>query len=390
MGTMKVLLVAPQPYYEERGTPIAVRQLATTLAKQGHEVILLSYPFGENPHDPGVTVIRCARLPLIKDMPIGFSGKKLVYDVPLSLSIFTALVRYRVDVIHAVEEAVYPALLASVFSRAKVVYDMDSSLADQLVTAKPSLSFLRRLLSWLEHRAIRRADAVVAVCDELAEQARAATSPERIYTLYDVPNEPAEPVDADAVDDLRRYATDGQQIGVYVGNLEPYQGIDLLMSAIEKLPDDLPLLSIVIGGKAEHIEHYEAEAKRLGIAERLLFVGPRPLAHLAALLRQADLLYSPRVTGGNTPMKLYSYMASGRPVVATRLSTHTQVLNDASAMLPEPEAESYAAAIVALVQAPDRAKRIGAAALALVEQKYSRKRFEESVEALYQRLSGLD
>lgn len=385
---MKILLVAPQPYYVERGTPIAVRQLATTLAAQGHEVFLLTYPFGDDPGDPGVTVLRCLRLPGIKHIPIGFSLAKLVYDVPLSFSIWRAYFKYDIDVVHANEEAIYPALMLKL-ARAKVVYDMDSSLADQMVAAKPKLSFMRRLLERFESLAIRRSDAVAAVCDELADQARVVTAPERVHTLYDVPNEASgEAGDAPAVDDLSRHVGPDERIGLYIGNLETYQGIDLLLDAIKLLPEGTPLKTLIVGGSAEHIEAYRAKAASMGIGERITFLGPRPLEHLSALLEQAFVLFSPRITGGNTPMKLYSYMASGRPVVATRLSTHTQVLDDDTAMLPAAEAAPYAESIAALIDDPGRADRLGAAARELVAQKYSRARFAESVDALYAQLAG--
>lgn len=67
------------------------------------------------------------------------------------------------------------------------------------------------------------------------------------------------------------------------------------------------------------------------------FLGAQPVALLSAVyLAQADILVSPRSKGSNTPMKLYSYLASGKPILATNLWTHTQVLTAASAVLTEP------------------------------------------------------
>jgi hypothetical protein len=59
----------------------------------------------------------------------------------------------------------------------------------------------------------------------------------------------------------------------------------------------------------------------------------------------ADVLVSPRLSGTNTPLKIYSFLKSGKPLVATNLWTHTQVLSDRIAVLVEPDAECMAEGI---------------------------------------------
>ena len=61
---------------------------------------------------------------------------------------------------------------------------------------------------------------------------------------------------------------------------------------------------------------------------------------VARLLGEADVLVSPRLKGLNTPMKIYSYLDSGTAVLATRLRTHTQVLDDRTAYLVDPVSEA--------------------------------------------------
>src|SRR5204862_2313574 len=94
---------------------------------------------------------------------------------------------------------------------------------------------------------------------------------------------------------------------------------------------------VIVGGREDDIRRYRGMAGGLGIQSRVHFLGPRPVHELSALLKQADVLVSPRLKGLNTPMKIYSYLDSGTAVLATRLRTHTQVLNDENAYLVEPE-----------------------------------------------------
>src|SRR5262245_38156407 len=118
---MRVLLIAPQPFYEERGTPIAVKLLAETLCELGHEVDLLVYHAGADVAIPGLRVHRAGRPPGVDRVPIGVSWQKLLCDVALVASMIVLLARNRYDVIHAVEEAIFPAALLNAFSSRKLV-----------------------------------------------------------------------------------------------------------------------------------------------------------------------------------------------------------------------------------------------------------------------------
>src|SRR3546814_9254839 len=130
---MNILFLAPQPFYQERGTPIAIKLALTVLCAAGHMVDLVTYHEGADLEIQGVLTFRIAKPPFASNVPIGFSGKKLLCDVYLSFMLWRLLVRNRYDVIHAVEESIYPSILANVLARKILLYDMDSSMADQLV-----------------------------------------------------------------------------------------------------------------------------------------------------------------------------------------------------------------------------------------------------------------
>ena len=85
----------------------------------------------------------------------------------------------------------------------------------------------------------------------------------------------------------------------------------------------------------------------------------------------------------NTPFKVYTYLASGRPLVATRILSHTQVLDDTNAWLVEPTPDALAAGIRAVLADPDEAARRAARGRALVDREYSPQRYAEKVEAAY-------
>ncbi|MEJ2340429.1 MAG: glycosyltransferase, partial [Gemmatimonadales bacterium] len=110
---------------------------------------------------------------------------------------------------------------------------------------------------------------------------------------------------------------------------------------------------------------------------------PKPHALLKGYLVQADVLASPRVSGINTPMKIYSYLDSGTPVLATRLPTHTQVLDDEVAFLAEPTAEGLAEGLLSVFSDQDRRSRMAADARARVRDEYSREAFHRKLGRFY-------
>src|SRR5690606_27409690 len=158
-AVMKILIAAPQPFYQERGTPIAVKLLAESLCELGHEVDLLVYHAGSDIERPGLRLIRAARPWGVRRVPLGPSWQKLPCDAMLIAKMIGLLWRNRYDVVHAVEEAVFPAALlvacGNAFARrrrdgagrprAKLVYDMDSSLSDQLIEKWARLKALRSM-----------------------------------------------------------------------------------------------------------------------------------------------------------------------------------------------------------------------------------------------------
>jgi glycosyltransferase involved in cell wall biosynthesis len=384
---VKVLLLAPQPFFTERGTPIAVRALAEALCRDGHQVDLVVLHGGEDIVVPGLRIIRTPRPPFVGAVPIGFSPAKLACDVLLAFTAFRLLARTRYDVIHAVEEAVYPALLAKLFRRVPVIHDMDSLMVEQIVEKWPAIAAIRSPLDFVERIAAKRSDVVLAVCPLIAERAAEAAGTGKVFLLPDIATPAPEGAPPADVQDLRAGLAPDALLALYVGNLERYQGVDLLVEAMTCLPPDLTgVVLTVVGGDPASIAAARERAEQLGVGHRVRFAGPAPLAHLPWLLVQADVLCSPRLKGVNTPMKIYSYMAAARPVLATRIASHTQVLDERTAMLVEPAAKALAGGLAVLAADPGLRARLGTAAAARARDDYGQDAFEARLRAAYRTL----
>lgn len=380
---MKVLFLAPQPFYQERGTPIAIERLLKGLSEHGDQVDVLTYHEGGDVDYAGIKLHRTTRALFIRNIRPGFSWKKLLTNMFLGVRAFRFVTRDRYELVHAVEEAVFIALALKLIFKIPYVYDMDSSLSEQLVESRPFLKPVAGLMRWVEGLAVRNAKAVVPVCDALVQSIR-PYNPQKVMLLPDVSL--LGPTDA-PVENLRDTFGIKQTLLMYVGNLESYQGIDLLIESFALVRPGVDADVVVIGGDEASIAKYRQKCAEYNINDRVHFAGPRPVEQLGAYLEQADVLVSPRIKGTNTPMKIYSYLDSGKAVLATNLATHTQVITPDVAMLADPNPAAFAAQMRLLIEDEALRERLGVAGRALIARNYTPAVFTERLNELYDWLS---
>lgn len=378
---MKILLLAPHPFYQARGTPIAVRTVLEFLSERGDTVDVLTYAEGSEVSIPNCTVHRIPRVPGLQGIRPGFSVKKVLSDVLMVGSCLRLVRRTRYDLIHAVEESAFIAAAMRALTGVPYVYDMDSSLAEQLVDAYPPLRFAFSALRRMEAVAIRRSSGVLAVCAALEDVALAHAPGQLVGRVEDTTLLTGpKPAGGNG----RGLPPSDGPMAMYVGNLESYQGIDLLLEGFRHTLSRVPQAKLVIvGGRDAEIAHYRGRAERLGIDGSVVFAGPRPIGMLPDLLRQADVLVSPRLKGLNTPMKIYSYLDSGSAVLATRLRTHTQVLDDGMAYLVEPEPHALGHGLAELMADPELRARLASTAKAYVQREHTPQAARRKLEAFY-------
>lgn len=382
---MNILIIAPQPYYSERGTPIAVELLIRALLERGDQIEVLTYHEGEDRPATGVTIHRIKPWIPIRGIPPGPSLKKVVCDFFLFWKAASLIKNGNYELVHALEEAAVIAAVLCPRKRIPFIYDMDSSMSTQIADKYPPLRLIGRLFLRLEGWSLRRAHAVIPMCEALVDQYE-QFNPGRFYVLHDISLRLEEsPEIRESVARIDFGCPDESVKFMYIGNLERYQGIDLLLDGFARAVarGHKNICLIVVGGRSEDIDRYTAKSRDLGLSEFVTFCGPRPVSELGALMERADALVSPRIEGVNTPMKVYSYIDSGRALVATRLPTHTQVLDDTLACLVEPEAESMADGIIRVATSVEYRDQIATAAKQRAQERHTYRAFRDRVHALY-------
>lgn len=380
---MRILFLAPQPFYENRGTPIAVKAALEGLVHLGHNVDLLTYFGGQDIPLSGVIIHRIPRPAMVKKVPIGVSWQKIPCDWVMYRQAQRMLRETRYDLIHAVEEAGFLARWLAKQTGVPYVFDIDSLMSSQIIEKSKLFYPMSLVFGWLERGAIRDSSGVLAVCPALVDYARKHHPAGNVALL---PDQPVSSPEGGAEDPCGFRDIHGVKL-VYVGNLERYQGIDLLLDAYQLAAANLKDTTVVIiGGQPDHIAKYKAKAGILERTGQVRFLEPRPLDQLPAILRASDVLLSPRSKGINTPMKIYNYMEAGRAILATRMLTHTQVLDDTTACLVDPTPSAFVAGLRRVAGDAAYRQRIGDAARARLHSEYSVARWHQRLADFYRSL----
>ena len=384
-------MLAPEPFFEPRGTPFSEYHRIKALGELGHHVDLVTYPIGRDVELPHLRIFRSLRPPFVRKVRIGPSMTKLVLDVLMMLTIARRVWSDRYDAIHSHEEMGLVGVWLAKWLRIPHLYDMHSSLPQQLSNFKYSRSpLLRNVFAWAEDQMIRKSDVVITICQELQDTVTGMGVTDRSLLIENVMGgDVDEPPSRSPLEVRKAWGVpERAPLALYTGTFEAYQGVDMLIEAaaiVAKTRPDARVL--VVGGEPAQVESAKARAHAAGAASVMIFTGQQPAKEIPGFVQAADLLVSPRIRGTNTPLKIYSYLRSGKPIVATNLLTHTQVLTEDIAKLVDPNPGPFAAAMLELIDRADERQRLSAAAAAVAKEKYSRESYLRRTAEAYRRLS---
>jgi glycosyltransferase involved in cell wall biosynthesis len=386
---MKILMLAPEPFFQPRGTPISVYFRLQALADLGHEVDLVTYHLGEDRHFPNLKIHRIPSLFWIKKIRVGPSFAKLPLDFLLFCKSLHLILSKPYDLIFTHEEASWFGTVLAKRKKIPHVYDMHSSLPQQLENFRFSRSkILKKIFLSLERYVLQNAQSVIVICLDLLQKlnkegvVHKATLIEN-FLDFEHPSYSEDQIRQERI----KYASPEEKIVLYVGNFESYQGIPLFLEA-SSLVNDRSVVFLLVGGNAQHVEEIKKKAHELKVSDRARFLGQVTPSKVPLYIAMADVLVSPRTAGTNTPLKIYSFLKSGKPVVATDLWTHSQILNDKISVLVDPDPNSFARGILYALHDPGATER-ALAAKEMAEAEYTCEKYRNKIaEALEKALGG--
>ncbi|MGA0099785.1 MAG: glycosyltransferase family 4 protein [Steroidobacteraceae bacterium] len=390
---MKILMLAPQPFFCPRGTPMSVYYRAVTMAELGANIDLVTYGYGDDVDLPGIRHLRVPKLPFVKNVPVGPSVRKLLNDVLMVLYTLRLCLATRYDAVHAHEEAVFWAALLKPLFGYKLIYDMHSSLPQQLDNfRRRRFRWFKPVFSWLEKQSIKTADFVVTICPALEQQVSGLAN--RGAFQIRIENSLFGPIGKAAGVDVcessiysERIVADRRWI-YYGGTFEAYQGVEMLVDAMPSVLRACPEAGLLLAGGTEaQIRNIARRVSALGISEAVALVGTVQMSVAKQFMDMCSVVVSPRMYGTNTPMKIYEQLASGKPLVSTRILSHTQVLNDEVCFLVDPDEASLANGLISALVNSDQVRSKVEAAKQFYDRQYSKQAYTDRVRQVIARVS---
>ena len=241
---MKILMIAPEPFFEPRGTPFSEYFRIQALSALGHTVDLVTYPFGVDKHIPGLKIFRCRRPPGVKAVRTGPSMAKVALDFFLFLKVLQRLWREDYDLIHTHEEASVIGVFCQKMTKIPHLYDMHSSLVQQMdnfnfTRSRIIIGFFR----FCETISLKNATAVIVICRSLFDHAAGITDAAKLTLIENFMDDRDGAVSEEKALQLKKEINpDGKKIVMYTGTLEAYQGIPLLLESLRLLDDEFRLV----------------------------------------------------------------------------------------------------------------------------------------------------
>lgn len=360
---MRIALVIAGPYPAFRGSQVLVSHLAAGLQQRGHQVSLVTYGprRGQRP---------------------GPRPARLALDALLVARLWRTVRRERIDVIHAHNyEAGIAALLVGRATGRPVVFHGHSALADELplyASSRVGRCWMGRLGRLLDAQVPRRADGCIAVSEELGTRLGRAGVAGHVLACIEPAAAPAE-ID----DEAGGAGTEG--VVCYAGNLDGYQNLDFLLRGFARVRAAEPVARLVLVSHPDaHDQATRLTARGLGPGVEIVLAGS--YADARRRVRDAAVAVCPRTEDSGFPMKLLTYLATGRAVVACAGSAKGLVDGVTARVVPDGDVAAFAGAVLSLLRDPAARVRLGTAGRRAVGSGEAWERVLGRVESIYQQV----
>ena len=375
------------PFPTHQGTQAAVRAMLDVLGGLGRDTHLATYAEGAFEIDPSYVIHRARGAPGRQRFRSGPSLRKLAEDGQLALMLRRLAPRIAPDVVvaHHVEAAA-----ACVAARVRPwLFVAHTDLGPELPTYGPRAlgPLLRRTGTRVDRELCRRADAVAAISPALC--ARLGEHAERDVAYLPIPWAVPPPI-ASAERPAARAALGlaaSDEVILYAGNLDAYQGWELLVAALERIGRQRPGVRLLVA-TASDTTPLDALAREAGVAGRVRTVDVGGEERRREIHAAADVAVVPRRAPGGLPIKLLDSLARGVPTVCAARAGAGLDLRGAAMIAADDDADALANGVLLALGAPEAALELGARGRRYVATDHAPQRFVEALDGVCRPLTA--
>lgn len=327
---MTVIMIAPTPFFADRGCHTRIYGHIKALQKIGYKIKLVTYGLGREIDD--VETIRCFNFPWYKKLSAGPSIWKILLLPFIAFKAKKVIKAYQPDIVYAyLHEGACVAKFCSYFYKKPLyVFDCQGSLSGEIVQHKfvKMGGFLYKFFYWFEKQ-IDSWFPVVTQSENLYLQLKNLGIPDnKIINAMDAVDTniftPREP-DMELVEKFQINIASPRVL--YMGLLEEYQGVDLMFEAFRYVCQKIPLVQFIIIGYP-NIEKYRQLAMDLGILKNTIFIGRISFEETPRYLSLASVAVAPKISMAEGDGKIYNYMAMQMGVVCFDRLISREIMND--------------------------------------------------------------
>ena len=342
-------MIAPTPFFSDRGCHVRIYEEATALLKKGHEVKICTYHLGKDM--PKIPTIRTINIAWYKKVSAGASFHKIYIDVLLFFLVMHTARRYKPDVIYAhLHEGAFLGKVVSKIFGIPLFFDYQGSLVGEMLDHNfiKKGSLLYKIFNKLENYVNKSADVIFTsssvAYEKLQKRLKHKT---RIVLLIDgVDVRQFKPYKLDIK--YPKISIPNKCIKVvYLGLLNKYQGIDKLLDIIRIIYNYRDDIHFIIMGYP-NVEFYKKRCVHLEIDSITHFIGRIPYLEAAKYLSYGDIAISPKLSKTEANGKLLDYMACGLPTITFDSPVNREVLGDYGIYAKWNDATSFANCIATL------------------------------------------
>jgi glycosyltransferase involved in cell wall biosynthesis len=352
---LKIFMIAPTPYFSDRGCHVRIYEEARALTDRGHEVVIVTYHLGRDLGD--IPTVRIAKIPWYSKLAAGPSWHKLYLDVLLLYKAIVVSKQFKPDIVHAhLHEGAFLAAIAKRSLGAPLLFDCQGSLCGELLDhgfmRQNGLQhrFFAKIESWIN----RQADFIVTSSTPTAETLRAefpemSTRLKALLDAVDMDLFAPSPKDQKLFDELS--LPKDKKIIVYLGAMTQYQGVDMLLNALQQLSLKRNDFHALLMGYPE--SDYIERARVLGLDDRITFAGKLDYAEAPRYLCLGDIAVSPKLSTSEANGKLLNYMACGLPCVVFDNPVNRELLGETGVYVENKNAAGFVDHLADLLDHPE-------------------------------------
>lgn len=386
-GPLRILMLAPTPYFADRGCHVRIYEEARALIAIGHEVCIVTYHLGRDME--GIPTVRTPAVPWYRKLAAGPSWHKPYLDILLFCRALSTARRFRPDVIHAhLHEGAFIGLFLKKILRVPLVFDCQGSLTAELLDHGfiRRGSLLYRLFRFLERLVNNGADFIVASSRENATGLSEVwgVPAGKVRGIIDgVDTGVFHPLPQDEARRALALPLDRPTV-VFLGVLNRYQGIDLLLETVQILHKrGTSPHFLVMGFPAEK---YRQKAEILGVGDLITFTGRVDYGQAPLFLCAGDIAVSPKISLTEANGKLFNYMACALPAVVFDNPVNREILGDTGVYARPGDPASLADRIEELMRDPGRLRELAGRVSAKACREHSWRARGEELTEIYQDL----